>query len=329
MAKDIYFSQVFAPGNKLTAQAVNTMQGEAQAEFERRVDELFSDGVLTADGFAPSIVGTSLDFSAGVLYFLGKRYHGPITYPFPAVNAGLYYVYIDDSTGALAVSLTAPVSTTGFLLCTVSWDGSTTLTNLVDQRTYISPTGAGAPGSEIYGKTKVSSNDTNYGNLKDKIVAGNNITVVEVNDGGNETLQISGDTVDTDTKQVKIDVDDTEGYLGAKLVAGYGVTIVNSGTAPKTLTISAPNSGDIATTTITDYQDIAVSEGEKLYVVWDHSDQATFTKALETQAWLEINGSNVPGFRVTQLAQMPNGDKTNGSQVCFLIERVAVNGYYY
>ena len=37
---------------------------------------------------------------------------------------------------------------------------------------------------------KVSSNDTVSGNLLDKIVAGTGITVVEVNDGGDETLRI-------------------------------------------------------------------------------------------------------------------------------------------
>ena len=41
-------------------------------------------------------------------------------------------------------------------------------------------------------KVKVSSNDTTAGFLNGKLVAGTNITLTENNDGGNETLTITG-----------------------------------------------------------------------------------------------------------------------------------------
>ena len=40
-------------------------------------------------------------------------------------------------------------------------------------------------------KGKVSSNDTTANFLENKIVAGSNITVTTLNDGSNETLQIT------------------------------------------------------------------------------------------------------------------------------------------
>jgi hypothetical protein len=42
-------------------------------------------------------------------------------------------------------------------------------------------------------KAKVSSNDTTAGYLNGKLVAGDNITLTEVGDGGNETLSIAAD----------------------------------------------------------------------------------------------------------------------------------------
>ena len=47
------------------------------------------------------------------------------------------------------------------------------------------------------GKAKVSTNDTTPNFLENKIVAGSNITVATLNDGGNETVQITGSAVPT------------------------------------------------------------------------------------------------------------------------------------
>jgi len=45
---------------------------------------------------------------------------------------------------------------------------------------------------------KVSSNDTLADFLKNKLVAGANITITELNDGGNETLEIKVTTLAAD-----------------------------------------------------------------------------------------------------------------------------------
>ena len=45
---------------------------------------------------------------------------------------------------------------------------------------------------------KVSSNDTLADFLISKLVAGTNITITEINDGGNETLEIKATALETD-----------------------------------------------------------------------------------------------------------------------------------
>jgi len=67
-------------------------------------------------------------------------------------------------------------------------------------------------------RVKVSGNDLSNGYLAEKIVAGTNITVTELNDGGVETLEISASGGTTDEK-VKVSANDTTaGYLAGKLI---------------------------------------------------------------------------------------------------------------
>ena len=83
-------------------------------------------------------------------------------------------------------------------------------------------------------RVKVSANDLSNGYLSEKIVAGTNVTVTELNDGGVETLQISasGGGGGTDEK-VKVSANDTTaGYLEDKIVGVTNkivVTTLNDG----------------------------------------------------------------------------------------------------
>jgi hypothetical protein len=83
-------------------------------------------------------------------------------------------------------------------------------------------------------RVKVSGNDLSNGYLAEKIVAGTNVTVTELNDGGVETLQISasGGGGGTDEK-VKVSANDTTaGYLEDKIVGVTNkivVTTLNDG----------------------------------------------------------------------------------------------------
>ena len=66
-------------------------------------------------------------------------------------------------------------------------------------------------------RVKVSGNDLSNGYLAEKVVAGTNITVTELNDGGVETLEISASGGTTD-ELVKVSANDTTpGYLSDKL----------------------------------------------------------------------------------------------------------------
>lgn len=72
---------------------------------------------------------------------------------------------------------------------------------------------------------KVSANDTTASFLLTKIVAGANITINEINDGGNETLEIVGAAGGTD-ELAKVSANDTTAnFLLSKIVAGTGITV--------------------------------------------------------------------------------------------------------
>jgi len=81
-------------------------------------------------------------------------------------------------------------------------------------------------------RVKVSGNDLSNGYLAEKVVAGTNITVTELNDGGVETLQISASGGNTD-EQVKVSANDTTaGYLEDKIVgtaSNISITTLNDG----------------------------------------------------------------------------------------------------
>ena len=81
-------------------------------------------------------------------------------------------------------------------------------------------------------RVKVSGNDLSNGYLVEKVVAGTNITVTELNDGGVETLEISASGGATDEK-VKVSANDTTaGYLEDKIVgtaSNISITTLNDG----------------------------------------------------------------------------------------------------
>ena len=81
-------------------------------------------------------------------------------------------------------------------------------------------------------RVKVSGNDLSNGYLADKVVAGTNVTVTELNDGGVETLEISASGGATDEK-VKVSANDTTaGYLEDKIVgtaSNISITTLNDG----------------------------------------------------------------------------------------------------
>ena len=71
----------------------------------------------------------------------------------------------------------------------------------------------------------VSSNDTTPDHLINKIIGVSGVTLTEVNDGGNEKLELQAD-LDIVDINVKVSDNDTDtGYLTEKLVAGSGITI--------------------------------------------------------------------------------------------------------
>lgn len=88
-----------------------------------------------------------------------------------------------------------------------------------------------APVVDTNDKVKVTTNDTTANWLYDKITASTGISIAEINDGGDEDLQITCTVVDTDTND-KIAVsgtDTTPDYLMSKLTAITGLTWTQRG----------------------------------------------------------------------------------------------------
>jgi hypothetical protein len=71
----------------------------------------------------------------------------------------------------------------------LNFEGSVSTLDEGAGKVTVTVTGSGGPATDE--KAKVSANDTTAGYLEDKIVAGNNITITTLNDGSNETLEIT------------------------------------------------------------------------------------------------------------------------------------------
>ncbi len=120
-------------------------------------------------------------------------------------------------------------------------------------------------GLDEAGKQLVSSNDSTYGYLNGKLVAGDNITLTENNDGGNETL-----TIDFVTKDANYN-----NWSGTQALTGSYALVGD-------LTYTTPNDG------ITRYYDIvacaAVAFGASL-----GTDQDMFLKIRNTSASTDLS----------------------------------------
>ena len=130
-------NEVAAVANATIASAGHNAEiAGIQAEFEDRMEACLLNGVVS--GMAPSISTTNILIATGEAYVEGKRYSGVGTVAFAGAGAGTYYVYIDptdDTTPYKKVITTDPGA--GFLvLCTVAWNGTDTLSALVDLRAF-------------------------------------------------------------------------------------------------------------------------------------------------------------------------------------------------
>jgi hypothetical protein len=101
--------------------------------------------------------------------------------------------------------------------------------------------------------SKVSSNDSTAGYLNGKLVAGTNISLVENNDGGNETLTISASGSAADELVKVTGADTTAGYLFDKVVGVLGnidVSVVTDSVGDQTLQLDiGSNVFDVSTDT--------------------------------------------------------------------------------
>ena len=135
MAKTDVTQYVAVSGNQISAASFNTYQEALQDEFDNRTSIGTVAGVIS--GLLASISTTNIAVAAGEGYGDGFKYAGAGSIAFSGADAaGTYYVYWDSSAAALAKSTTVPDTSVDILLCSVYWNGSTTLSALVDLRAW-------------------------------------------------------------------------------------------------------------------------------------------------------------------------------------------------
>lgn len=110
------------------------LQDGIQAEIEERQDAWATSGVLS--GGACTIDGTDVDVATIDAYAQGKRYQGSDSVTFTGSDpADDYYIYLDPADDVTPLTKSA-VEPTGdeLVLCVVTWNGTDTLSALVDLR---------------------------------------------------------------------------------------------------------------------------------------------------------------------------------------------------
>lgn len=119
----------------MTATLLNAWEDGAQTEMEERMEALALNGIES--GCAPSISTTNISIATGVMWIEGLRFEpAPSTVAFTAGDgANTYYIYGDPTdTGSPYKKATADPGAGYMVLCTVDWNGSDTLSNLIDLR---------------------------------------------------------------------------------------------------------------------------------------------------------------------------------------------------
>jgi len=125
----------FVTKEVLTAADYNAQLDGIQTEMETRTGDIaLLDGVIT--GMALAIDGTSVDVGTGTAYCSGKRYSGSSSIAFTAGDsANTYYLYIDPTNDTSPYAKATADPGVGYLvLGTVAWNGTDTLSSLVDLR---------------------------------------------------------------------------------------------------------------------------------------------------------------------------------------------------
>lgn len=128
---------------------------------------------------------------------------------------------------------------------TINFEGDVEVTDDGGGKITVTVSASGSPSTDE--KVKVSNNDTTADYLYSKLTQGTGITVTELNNGGNETVEIASTIVNTDINVKVSSNDTTAGYLNGKLVAGSGIALTETNDGgDETLVVSV--SGEISST---------------------------------------------------------------------------------
>ncbi len=127
--------QTYAVQAVLGSVALNAIEDGVQDEFEARLAAWAENGVISGGGC--SINGTAVDVAAIVAYTAGKRFSGSGSVDFDGQESGTFYVYLNpaDEGAPLTISDEEPTGDE-LILCVVDWNGTDTLSNLVDLRAW-------------------------------------------------------------------------------------------------------------------------------------------------------------------------------------------------
>ena len=162
-------------------------------------------------------------------------------------------------------------------------------------------------------KVRISANDTTNDFLVTKVVAGTNISVTELNDGANETLEIAVTGVVGTDELLKVSANDTTAnYLLPKLVAGNNIDITeqNDG-SNETILI------DVETLTKSDISDFV--EGD--YVHTTGNENVGGVKTFTTEVPIVIDSPSTA-------ADLEIGYFTGTSIDCYGVRRSDTSGVF-
>jgi len=122
---------LYTHGEKPPVSVENNMQDGIQVEFEDRLEAWALNGIIS--GLACSISTTNILIASGECYVEGRRFSGTGVVAFAGAAANTWYVYIDPTAPSAPYKKAIADPGAGYLvLCSVDWNGSDTLSNLVD-----------------------------------------------------------------------------------------------------------------------------------------------------------------------------------------------------
>jgi hypothetical protein len=188
----------FAFEQVLASATVNAIQDGIQDRYEEMADDWGLRGIVS--GGAPAIAGTTVTIADILAYAGGLRIVGAGSIEYAGQAADTYYIMLDPSESSPLQGLeTSAAAGDQVPIASVDWDGSTTLSNLIDLRELAGDIAETVTAADDH----ITAQDALDG-------------VMECDGSGSYTAIVRGDLTGTDD-QIILDEDGTGTLLGESI----------------------------------------------------------------------------------------------------------------